>query len=883
MLINRGTADNGIFMWDESVDKFTLGLTTADGSATGNITLNSLGTLVANIEGAVTGNVTGTVSSLSNHDTDDLAEGSNLYYTQARFDSAFTAKSTSDLSEGTNLYYTDARFDTRLASKDTDDVSEGATNLYYTTARFDSAFSGKSTSDLSEGANLYYTDARAQAVSINNVVEDTTPQLGGNLDLNSSDITGTGNINITGAITASGNITGTLATAAQPNITSVGTLTGFTSTGIDDNATSTAITIDSSQNVGINTSDGKEKLDVSGAAVFTGSHATGTNAYGAAQGVMIHATSSTGFVTAVSNGANDVDLQLRGLNGGNANANQLVLDSQGNVGIGTSTVGTKLNIRSDASDDGILLEKSDGTDIARLFHDGTTTNARFDMFSGGSATVQIKASGDTHFSGGNVGIGCSPSAKLHVANAATEEYIFETTSNNTRSQVEVKSKDSSGNAVQTRIASMGDGVYGMLYTLTNHNLSFSTNNAAPQMTLDTNGQVMIGHASSFAHADADNLAIGDGTNNSGLTIYTGSDKESSIIFGNGGTNGNIEAGIKYYHESHGTVANRRALTFATGGSMQERLRITSSGVVDIKSGGTASAPSLIFEGDTNTGLFHGGDTLGFSTAGQERARLDSSGNLLVGKTSTAFGTAGVRAVFNGQLQATADGNEPLGLNRLSSDGSLIDFYKDTLSVGSIGANGGHIFIAGQGGMGLRLLSTNVVPADGDGNSSDNTKDLGGALARFDDIYATNGTIQTSDRNEKQDIEALTDAETRVAVAAKGLLRKFRWQSAVEEKGEEARIHFGIIAQDLQDAFTAEGLDASDYAMFISTTWWEAEEVIPAVEEELDKDGNVVTEAQEEKIVINTYDSKEEAPEDAIEKTRLGVRYSELLAFIIASI
>src|SRR6056300_1240691 len=53
-----------------------------------------------------------------------------------------------------------------------------------------------------------------------------------------------------GDLTAT-NITGTLATAAQPNITSVGTLTGFTSTGIDDNATSTAITIDSSENVGI--------------------------------------------------------------------------------------------------------------------------------------------------------------------------------------------------------------------------------------------------------------------------------------------------------------------------------------------------------------------------------------------------------------------------------------------------------------------------------------------------------------------------------------------------------------------------------------------------------------------------------------------------------
>ena len=168
MLINRGNQNNSIFMWDESVDKFTMGLTTADGSATGNITLATLGTLVVNVEGNLTGNVTGTVSSLSNHDTADLTEGSNLYYTQARFDSAFTAKSTSNLSEGTNLYYTDARFDTRLASKDTDDVSEGT-------------------------SNLYFTDARAQAVSINNVVEDTTPQLGGNLDVNGNAIISTSN------------------------------------------------------------------------------------------------------------------------------------------------------------------------------------------------------------------------------------------------------------------------------------------------------------------------------------------------------------------------------------------------------------------------------------------------------------------------------------------------------------------------------------------------------------------------------------------------------------------------------------------------------------------------------------------------------------------
>ena len=40
----------------------------------------------------------------------------------------------------------------------------------------------------------------------NDIVDDTTPQLGGNLDLNGNNITGTGNINITGTVTASGNI-----------------------------------------------------------------------------------------------------------------------------------------------------------------------------------------------------------------------------------------------------------------------------------------------------------------------------------------------------------------------------------------------------------------------------------------------------------------------------------------------------------------------------------------------------------------------------------------------------------------------------------------------------------------------------------------------------
>lgn len=54
-----------------------------------------------------------------------------------------------------------------------------------------------------------------------NVVEDTTPQLGGNLDLNSQTINGTGTINFTGALTASGTITGNLFSGSGASLTSI--------------------------------------------------------------------------------------------------------------------------------------------------------------------------------------------------------------------------------------------------------------------------------------------------------------------------------------------------------------------------------------------------------------------------------------------------------------------------------------------------------------------------------------------------------------------------------------------------------------------------------------------------------------------------------------
>ena len=271
----------------------------------------------------------------------------------------------------------------------------------------------------------------------------------------------------------------------------------------------------------------------------------------------------------------------------------------------------------------------------------------------------------------------------------------------------------------------------------------------------------------------------------------------------------------------------------------------------------------------------------------------SSGNVLVGKTSDSFSTVGSSYRANGSISATTSSNEVLDLNRLGTDGGIMRFFKNGAPVGSIGvaAGGGagvpYICNTQIGNTGL-YFAGRIQPTDHTGSLSDNTVDLGSSSVRFDDIYATNGTIQTSDRNEKEAIASLTPAEMLVAARLSSSFKNFKWKDAVAEKGlDAARLHSGIIAQDVQDAFTAEGLDAGDYSMFISGTWWETQTDVPAVEsvaEVVDEEGNVVTEAVEAKDAYtrtDTYHTLEEAPEGATERTRFGVRYPELLAFVAA--
>jgi hypothetical protein len=251
-------------------------------------------------------------------------------------------------------------------------------------------------------------------------------------------------------------------------------------------------------------------------------------------------------------------------------------------------------------------------------------------------------------------------------------------------------------------------------------------------------------------------------------------------------------------------------------------------VLKLTTTGSGTVPALQFEGDAS-GTQHiigrirgqqddandGGLVFETESSGTvaERMRIDSSGNLLVSATTiTGFQSSntesGTIAYNAGGIASNSPTNDVAGVfNRLGNDGVILQLKKSGSTVGSINsASGGYIAI-GQTNTFLQFHdSLDAIYASDGASGRDNAIDLGTSIVRFDDIYATNGTIQTSDQNEKNTI---TDSDLGIDFIKRLTPKSYIFNG-------KTRTHYGLIAQDVETVLTDINKPTSGFAGFIKT-------------------------------------------------------------------
>lgn len=306
---------------------------------------------------------------------------------------------------------------------------------------------------------------------------------------------------------------------------------------------------------------------------------------------------------------------------------------------------------------------STGADVTgTLTTDAITSSGQIKVTSSNASTVAFSV-GDT-----NTGLYNTGSNSLGISTAGTFRMLVDSSGQvgigtaSPNAILDVRRGDASGKIAEFH-TSTGFGIElgssqseAYIQAGSSQALLFNTNGSNERMRIDSSGNVGIGTSSPDAPLELEG-------NNSSTTQFSG------------------YGGLRI-HNANGSAHNVTAEMYFTAGTGSSNR----GAAIGSQFTSAANGNDLYFA--TNGGNVSSTNTL------TERMRIDSSGRLLVAKTTTAFGTVGHTIWNDGSHDLTASAIPPIQANRLTSDGDIIALYKASSKMGSLG-NAGTNFIIQQ--------------------------------------------------------------------------------------------------------------------------------------------------------------------------------------------
>ncbi len=372
--------------------------------------------------------------------------------------------------------------------------------------------------------------------------------------------------------------------------------------------------------------------------------------------------------------------------GTNGSWDRVYINSSGNVGIGTASPSNILHLR--AATPQMYLQSDDGNDVSIIFGDASDasrgqikyTSSDDMLFLNNNLSERMRID-----SSGKVGIGdSSPDRKLHVNSGADNECaLFESTD----TEVVLELKDTTGTAkIKSR-----------------HDFRFEAGDSE-RLRIDSSGKVGIGTTSPQGNLHVEGAA---GVSGGGIIYVTDADNgstssdalqisksgDTAFIY-NRESSGDLQLGAG---NTAGHVVIKSDGKTGIGTSSPDTIlhAKASSGEAEIRIESAADQEARLRFGDAtddDKGYIGYSRNSGFmnfcvdNTTG-EAMRIDSSDNLLIGKTATTIGDVG-HVIFNsGAYYMTTAGSEALTIKKSNSGtlSALVFMHEDATppTVGSV--------------------------------------------------------------------------------------------------------------------------------------------------------------------------------------------------------